>query len=76
MRADKAVVETLMSPARPTSRSRVVAYDPVRRRVWVCGQRVHHGLTGALLAIAGTVLMLHDWKDHSMWFQRGPGHQS
>ena len=46
-----------------------------RRRVWVCGQRVHHGLTGVLLAAAGTVLMAHDWKDRPMWFERGAGNQ-
>ncbi len=49
--------------------------DVPRRRVWVCGQRVHHGLTGALLALMGTVLMAHDWKDRPLWFQRGVGNQ-
>ena len=24
-------------------------YDAVRRRLWICGQRCHHGATGALL---------------------------
>jgi hypothetical protein len=50
-------------------------YDAQRRRVWVCGQRVHHGLTGALLALTGAVLMVHDWKDRSMWFEKGAGSQ-
>ncbi|MEX2194049.1 MAG: hypothetical protein WD844_02080 [Thermoleophilaceae bacterium] len=58
-----------------TKGNRFLAYDPVRRRVWIAGQRVHHGLTGALLAVCGTVLMLHDLKDRSMWFERGPGRQ-
>jgi hypothetical protein len=49
--------------------------DLARRRVWVCGQRVHHRLTGVLLAIAGTVLMAHDWKDRPLWFERGTGRQ-
>ena len=31
----------------------LVRYDARRRRVWVCGQRCHHGLTGALVAGAG-----------------------
>jgi hypothetical protein len=31
----------------------LIRYDAQRRRVWVCGQRFHHGLTGALLAGAG-----------------------
>jgi hypothetical protein len=65
-------------------------YDTARRRLWVYGQRCHHGATGVLLAAAGTVvlatvkapasvallaagsvLMVHDWKDRSIWFQRG-----
>lgn len=53
--------------------NRLIGYDLQRRRIWLCGQRMHHGLTGALLALAGTALMLHDWKDHGIWFQRGPG---
>jgi hypothetical protein len=53
----------------------LLRYDPDRRRLWVAGQRVHHGLTGAFLFAAGTVLMLHDWKDRSLWFQRGPDTQ-
>jgi hypothetical protein len=31
----------------------ILRYDPERRRVWVGGQRLHHGLTGAVLATAG-----------------------
>ena len=64
-------------------------YDAARRRVWIYGQRCHHGATGALLAgagivglalrartlgaliAAGGVLMVHDWKDRDLWFQRG-----
>lgn len=65
-------------------------YDAARRRLWVCGQRCHHGATGAILAAtgavtlaavkapsslallaAGSVLMVHDWKDRSIWFERG-----
>ena len=58
-----------------THGNRLVGYDPARKRVWVLGQRVHHGMTGALLAATGTLLMAHDWKDRPMWFQRGPGTQ-
>jgi acyl dehydratase len=58
-------------------------YDAARRRVWIFGQRCHHGATGALLVGAGvvagsatllasgTALMVHDWHDRSIWFQRG-----
>ncbi len=49
-----------------------VSYDAARRRVWIGSQRLHHGLTGALLAGAGFALMAHDWRDRSAWFQRGP----
>jgi hypothetical protein len=31
----------------------LVEYDAVRKRVWIGGQRLHHGLTGALVAAAG-----------------------
>jgi bifunctional N-acetylglucosamine-1-phosphate-uridyltransferase/glucosamine-1-phosphate-acetyltransferase GlmU-like protein len=58
-------------------------YDRAHRRVWILGQRCHHGATGALvaglgmgrrsllLATAGGVLMAHDWPDRSLWFARG-----
>ena len=51
-----------------------IHYDRVRRRLWICGQRCHHGATGALLTIAGALgvaLMAHDWKDRTVWFARG-----
>ncbi len=68
----------------------------MRRRLWIFGQRCHHGAMGsavatlaamsltatsrdhktpAALAIAGTALMVHDWKDHSIWFELGHGSQ-
>jgi hypothetical protein len=80
-----------------------VEYDALQRRVWILGQRCHHGATGAVLAgggvigaalgvalrrqppsggrlaatlataSAGTLLMLHDWQDRSVWFRIGPG---
>jgi hypothetical protein len=65
-------------------------YDAIQRRLWIHGQRCHHGATGALVASAGVIallalrvpalggvvaaggaLMLHDWKDRSVWFQKG-----
>ncbi|HEX2017186.1 MAG TPA: hypothetical protein VGN69_10855 [Solirubrobacteraceae bacterium] len=73
-----------------------IRYDSARRRLWIMGQRCHHGATGAMLAgltAAGLVatrltarsavplsaaagaLMVHDWKDRSIWFQLGPGSQ-
>jgi hypothetical protein len=73
--------------------NRIVGVDPELRRLWVGGQRLHHGLTGVALAaaglanlalrrselnrtiawaIAGGVLIAHDWKDRSAWFRPGP----
>ncbi len=53
-------------------------YDRRSRRLWIRGQRCHHGATGALLASAGAMaiaagglLMAHDWKDRGRWFARG-----
>ena len=86
-----------MRSGREHPRLRLVEYDSFRHRLWVLGQRCHHGATGALVAslaciglitdredrrplatlgvAAGSVLMLHDWKDHSIWFERGHGTQ-
>jgi hypothetical protein len=33
-------------------------YDAIQRRLWIAGQRCHHGATGAVLACAGTVGLL------------------
>jgi hypothetical protein len=32
--------------------NRIIGIDPARRRIWVGGQRLHHGLTGVALATA------------------------
>ncbi len=86
-------------PGRRTP-ARLFEYDARRRRLWIRGQRCHHGATGSLvaltaclglvaghrpaprgpdprpllaLALTGGALMAHDWKDRSVWFQRGRG---
>ena len=46
-------------------------YDSQRKRLWIRGQRCHHGATGVVLAGLGVVLMLHDWRDRTKWFARG-----
>ena len=33
--------------------NRIVAIDPELRRLWIGGQRLHHGLTGIAVASAG-----------------------
>jgi len=64
-------------PGRPwTYGNRVIGVDLVNRRVWVGGQRVHHGLTGLALAALGAALVAHDWKDRPIWFARGPQDQA
>jgi hypothetical protein len=49
----------------------LIHYDAERRRLWLLGQRCHHGATGVLLTFVGAALMAHDWKDRPLWFQRG-----
>ncbi len=46
-------------------------WDRQVNRVWIRGQRCHHGAVGMLLAAAGAALMAHDWKDRPLWFRRG-----
>jgi len=75
------------------ARTSLFHYDAVNRRLWIRGQRCHHGATGAILtgvataaflarrlhprvdtvalATAGSLLMVHDWHDRSIWFERG-----
>ncbi len=41
-----------------TPQQHVIHYDAARRRLWIAGQRCHHGATGALLAgVAATGLI-------------------
>ena len=82
------------------SARRLVEYDALSHRLWILGQRCHHGATGSVVAAAafvgllrdpdtvvrpiawpasmltlafagGALMMAHDWKDRSMWFERG-----
>jgi hypothetical protein len=91
-----------MSALAQQPRARVLEYDALRRRLWILGQRCHHGATGSIvtllactglmvesarvdrvntpapivaLALTGGALMAHDWKDRSIWFERGRGTQ-
>jgi hypothetical protein len=93
-----------MYSASTAHQGKVVEYDSLRRRVWILGQRCHHGATGSVVAAlacigliadavaplsataprsmlavslaTGGVLMVHDWKDRAIWFERGRGSQS
>ena len=55
--------------------SQLIRYDADKRRLWILGQRVHHGPTGILLAALGAALVAHDWKDRPVWFERGAQQQ-
>ena len=55
--------------------SQLIRYDAGTRRLWILGQRVHHGPTGIVLAALGAALVAHDWKDRPVWFQRGAQQQ-
>ena len=47
-----------MQPAAAHPPVKIVEYDAIRRRLWILGQRCHHGATGALVAtIAGAALL-------------------
>jgi hypothetical protein len=35
----------------------LLTYDGARRRLWIAGQRCHHGATGALMTLAGAVAL-------------------
>ena len=59
------------TPVPWTRGNRLLGFDLEQRRLWVAGQRLHHGATGIALALAGIVLTAHDWKDRSLWFRRG-----
>jgi hypothetical protein len=73
-RADTHGGDAQMAAATHTPVRKPIHYDRVRRRLWIFGQRCHHGATGTLLTFAGALgvaLMAHDWKDRAVWFARG-----
>ena len=41
-----------MRPLAAQPSPRIVEYDALRRRLWILGQRCHHGATGSLVAAA------------------------
>jgi hypothetical protein len=85
-----------MHPGAQHLQRKVLEYDSFQKRLWIFGQRCHHGATGLVVAAAacagliadrdvtpafvalaatGGILMAHDWKDHTIWFERGHGTQ-
>jgi hypothetical protein len=49
------VAQVSSTAVRRTSQQHLVDYDPALRRLWIGGQRLHHGATGAAFAAAGIV---------------------
>lgn len=47
-----------------------VERHPLGPRVFLLGQRVHHGAVGVLLIMAGTLMALDDKHDYRDWFRR------
>ena len=46
----------------------MIVHGPHSVRVYVRGRRIHHGLTGAVMAAVGALLLIHDWKDRPWSF--------
>ena len=44
-----------------------VKHPPTGPQLFLAGQRVHHGLSGACLVLIGTALAIHDRKDVKAW---------
>jgi hypothetical protein len=49
----------MQSPAK-TARQKLVEYDALRRRLWIRGQRCHHGATGAVVASLAFIGLIAD----------------
>ena len=49
----------MQSPAK-TARGKLVEYDALRRRLWIHGQRCHHGATGSVVAGLAFVGLIAD----------------
>ena len=39
---------------------KLVEYDALRRRLWIMGQRCHHGATGSVVAAASCLALISD----------------
>jgi hypothetical protein len=49
-----------MQPSVRHLRTSIVEYDALRRRVWILGQRCHHGATGSVVTATACIgLVLH-----------------
>jgi uncharacterized protein RhaS with RHS repeats len=55
---DVAPPDAMDHSQQPAPSRRLVHYDAVRRRLWIRGQRCHHGATGAILTGVATAAMV------------------
>lgn len=44
-----------------------VLFPSTGPQLYVLGKRLHHGLTGCVLAVVGVALAIHDRKDFKRW---------
>ena len=49
-----------MQVVREQSTRKLVEYDALEHRVWILGQRCHHGATGSVVAAVGCLVMVGD----------------
>jgi hypothetical protein len=49
-----------MSTVHGNSARSLVEYDAIRHRLWILGQRCHHGATGSVVAFAACLAMVVD----------------
>jgi hypothetical protein len=47
-----------MGSARVNTVRKLVEYDALRRRLWILGQRCHHGATGSLVTTAAFLVLM------------------
>ncbi|MBV9002816.1 MAG: hypothetical protein JO304_27420 [Solirubrobacterales bacterium] len=47
-----------MEAGRGSAARKLVEYDVLSRRVWILGQRLHHGATGSLVAAAACLALM------------------
>ena len=48
------------SETAPTAQRRLIEYDWLHRRLWILGQRCHHGATGSIVALAAALGLVLD----------------
>ena len=54
-----------MRSATGNTLSSLVEYDALRHRLWILGQRCHHGATGSVVAVAACATLLTESALHA-----------